>query len=65
MPGSPYIENPKNLLTWKKVLPWIVLIPLLCIGIGFAVFNSIGAVFGGTCSIILLLILSRKFSHKS
>ena len=27
MPGSPYIENPKNLLTWKKVLPWIVLIP--------------------------------------
>ena len=65
MPGSPYIENPTNLLTWKKVLPWIIFIPFLGIGTGFLAFNSIGAVIGGTCSIILLLILSRKFSHKS
>ena len=65
MPGSPYIENPTNLLTWKKVLPWIIMIPFLGIGTGFLAFNSIGAVIGGACSIILLLILSRKFSHKS
>jgi len=64
MPGSPYVENPTNLLTWKKVLPWIILVPCVFIGTGFLALNSKGAMVGGTCAMILLWILSRKFSHK-
>ena len=64
MPGSPYIQDPEDLLTWKKVLPVTILIPLVCIGTGFLLFNSLGAIIGGICSIILLWILTRKFSHK-
>ena len=64
MPGSPYVENQTNLLTWRNVLSWIILIPFIFIGTGFLTFNSMGAIIGGTCSIILLWILSRKFSHK-
>ncbi len=64
MPGSPYIENPTDLLTWKKIIPWIICIQLICIGGGFLVFNSNGAIIGGLCSMIVLWILSRKFSHK-
>jgi len=64
MPGSPYIENPQNILTWKKILPWILFVPSFFITAGFLAFNSIGAISGGAASMIALWILSRKFSHK-
>ena len=64
MPGSPYIENPEGILTWRFVLIWIISIPILGIGTGFVVFKSIGAIIGGVSSILLLWILSRRYSHK-
>ncbi|HJM66839.1 MAG TPA: hypothetical protein QF555_04775 [Candidatus Thalassarchaeaceae archaeon] len=64
MPGSPYNENPTGILTWRDILPWMILIPIIFIGIGFFMFNSIGAIIGGISSIIVLWILSRIFGHK-
>ena len=47
MPGSPYIQDPEDLLTWKKVLPFTIFVPLVCIGTGFLLLNSLGAIIGG------------------
>jgi hypothetical protein len=64
MPGSPYEENPTGILTWRDILPWIISIPILFIGTGFYMLDSIGAIIGGISAIILLWILSRIFGHK-
>ncbi len=64
MPGSPYEENPTGILTWRDILPWMISIPIVSIGAGFFMFDSIGAIIGGLSSIILLWFLSRIFGHK-